>query len=716
MTSKRNDHRRQASSIHPNTDALFQSAIAHHMAGRLPEAEALYRQILQVSPTNSDALSLLGMIAHQSGKSVLALELIDKAIKINPQNASAHCNRSLVLLEVKQYQAALESCERAIRIAPKSAEAHCNRGTALFGIGRFQEALESCDKAIQLNPNAAGAYSTRGVVLQNLHQYEAALESCNTALRLNPNDANTYSNISSIFTELNQPLQALEYLDKAIRLKPNEVSYHLSRFHIFDRHKQYPQALDCLSQMARMKPDCKYLSGTLLIRKRQLCIWENDEEKDLEAQILSGKKVINPLDLLSVSGSPQVQRKAAEIYSKDLFPPIESTPIPHRNRHDKIRIGYYSADYYDHAVSRLMSEVFEQHDRNRFELYGFSFGPRVADQVTNRVASAMDHFIDLRTVSDLDVVRLSREHEVDIAVDLMGFTERCRTRIFAERAAPIQINYIGYPATMGTENMDYLIADQTLVPGSQRQHYSEKIVYMPDCFQANDSKLVPSAKVITRSQQGLPEQGFVYCCFNNNTKMNAATFDIWMRILKRVEGSVLWLSEDTPWVSNNLRNEAEKRGISAARIIFARRQLLDEHMTRQRLADLFLDTLPFNAGATAAAALWAGLPILTRMGEAFASRMAASLLKAVHLPELITTTEEAYEDLAVELGLNPNRILEIKERLWRNRLITPLFDVPAFTRNLESAYTAVYERYLANLPPDHIYVARDPSSAQKTVR
>jgi predicted O-linked N-acetylglucosamine transferase (SPINDLY family) len=316
----------------------------------------------------------------------------------------------------------------------------------------------------------------------------------------------------------------------------------------------------------------------------------------------------------------------------------------------------------------------------------------------------MDRFLDVRSLSDREVAQLSRELEVDIAVDLMGFTQHARIGIFAQRAAPVQVNYLGYPATMGADFIDYLIADPMLIPEATQHHYAEKIAYLPDSFQANDSTLLPSSRKHTRAGEGLPERGFVYCCFNSNHKITPATFDIWMRLLDRVDGSVLWLVESNPWSGKNLRTQAMRRGIRADRLIFTKLLPMREHLARLPLADLFLDTLPFNAGATASPALWAGLPLLTRVGEAFASRMGASLLHAIGLPELVTTTAADYEALAVALALNPQRYRQVREKLWRNRLTAPLFDIPRFTRHLEAAYSAMYERHHAGLPPAAIHV------------
>jgi predicted O-linked N-acetylglucosamine transferase (SPINDLY family) len=378
--------------------------------------------------------------------------------------------------------------------------------------------------------------------------------------------------------------------------------------------------------------------------------------------------------------------------------------LKHPSR-DKIRIGYFSADFYDHPVAALMAETFEAHDRSRYEVTAFSFGLDTQDGMRRRMERAFDRFLDVRGKSDQDIALLARSVGIDIAVDLAGYTGGSRTGIFALRAAPIQVNYLGYPGTMGAEYMDYLIGDRTVVPEAQQRHYTEKIVYLPHSYLPHDSSRTISETVFTREELGLPPTGFVFCCFNNSYKITPSTFDSWMRILSQVENSVLWLSQNNPTAASNLRREAARRGVNAERLIFANRMAsLTDHLARHRVADLFLDTLPYNAHATAIDALWAGLPVLTCVGEGFAARVAASLLTAIELPELITSTAEQYEELAVQLAANPQRLALIRQKLASNRLKTPLFDTRAFTRHLEAAYARIHERCQANLPPEHIYV------------
>jgi predicted O-linked N-acetylglucosamine transferase (SPINDLY family) len=406
-----------------------------------------------------------------------------------------------------------------------------------------------------------------------------------------------------------------------------------------------------------------------------------------------------------MSNSPERLRNAAEIWVRARHPSIHSLPeIARRPRRDKIRVGYFSSDFRDHALSHLMAEMFERHDRSRFEVTAFSFAPPSQTEIQQRLRAAFDRFVDVWDLLDKDVTALARNAEIDIAVDLNGFTTGSRTDIFAMRAAPIQVSYMGYAGTMGADYIDYLIADETVIPVPHQRHYTEKIGYMPDTYFVRDTRQHPPSSVSSRSEAGLPEQGFVFCCFNNNQKIRPDIFDEWMRILKRVPNSVLWLLEDNEIAADNLRKESESRGVDSKRLVFAKRTAVPAHLARHRLADLFLDTLPFNGHTTASDALWMGLPVLTRIGETFAGRVAASLLFAAGLPELITQTPEAYETLAVEIATNPAKLGAIKRKLADNRLATAVFDVSLFTRHMEAAYVAMVSRYQAGLPPDHIHL------------
>ncbi len=497
----------------------------------------------------------------------------------------------------------------------------------------------------------------------------------------------------------------LESYDRAIQLNQNFVDAHVNRAYALLVLKQYGAALASFERAFELQPTFEHLPGMRLYLKRLLCDWPNidGDLAHLEAAISRGEPAALPFVTLALVDSPGIQKQAAEIYTREKHSAV-AIAADFRAPHDKIRIGYFSADFYNHATSYLIAELLERHDHDRFEIVGFSFGPNPDDDMGRRVAAAMDQFHDVRTSTDAEISALSRSLEIDIAIDLKGYTRDHRAGIFAHRAAPIQVSFLGYPGTMGAEFIDYLIADRTIIPNDLRQHYTEKVVCLPHSYQPNDSHRGIAPSQPTRATQRLPETGFVFCCFNNAYKITSATFTIWMRILARVDGSVLWLLEENAATSANLRAEAVRRGIDAERLIFAQPLPLADHLARHALADLFLDTTPYNAHTTASDALWAGLPLITCIGETFAGRVAASLLRAVNLPELVTTSEAAYERLAIDLAHDPARCQALRAHLQQVRHTAPLFDTVAFTQHLESAYTAIYQRHHAGLSPDHFNI------------
>ena len=439
-----------------------------------------------------------------------------------------------------------------------------------------------------------------------------------------------------------------------------------------------------------------------------LCDWSNFDAEctHLISSVRDGKVITEPFSFLAIPSSPDDQLQCAKLWIAEKYPPSQK-PIwrGEQYRHDRIRIAYVSADFREHPVSHLIAGMFECHDKSRFDVTAISLGPDDNSEMRQRLKASFERFIDAKTYSDDQIANLAKTLEIDILIDLMGFTADSRTGIFARQSAAIQVNYLGYAGTMGASYINYIIADQIVIPDESRKFYSEKIAVLPNTYQVSDRKRFISDKAFTRSDVGLPPQGFVFCCFNNNYKITPHVFDRWIRILKQVEGSVLWLSEPNASATSNLKKEAVARGISSERLVFAERMpLLAEHLARLKLADLFLDTLPYNAHTTASDALWAGLPMLTCLGETYAGRVAASLLNAIRLPELITTTPEAYEQMAIDLATHPEKLAAVKNKLAENRLTTPLFDTKLFTKHIEAAYTMMYERHQAGLAPDHIKI------------
>jgi predicted O-linked N-acetylglucosamine transferase (SPINDLY family) len=719
----------------------FEQGVAFHQQGKLTDAARICREVLQQQPNHFDAAHLLGVIALQTGHTEGAVELFgraitlrptfaeahnnrgaalhrlkryeqaldnyDKAVLLKPSDADAHYNRGLALAALKRHDNALESYDKAVALRPDHAESHSNRGHALDALNRADDALKSYDKAIELKPDLAEVYNNRGCTLIGLNRCEEALASFTTAIALKPNFVEAYNNRGKALSILCRYAEALRSYEKALEFRPDFIKAYVNRGDVLRTLKLFNEATVSFERALHLQPEHEFLHGELIYTKMINCDWNNfkNDYSQLVGKIRSGEKVSKPFPILAIDNFPELQRKAAEIYALANYPPNNALPaIAKRPRGDKIRIGYFSADFRDHPGAYSMVEMFERHDRTKFEIIAFSFSPMESYELRSRLESAFDKFIDVNRYSDLDVARLARSMEIDIAIDRNGFTTYCRTNIFALRAAPLQVSYKGYSGTMGTDYIDYLIADRIVVPCGDRQHYSEKIAYLPNCYQVYDTKRNIPERTQLREELGLPPKAFVFCCFNSNYKITPGVFDSWMRILQQVDGSILWLLEGSASAAINLRKEAAARDISPERLVFAKRMFLPDHLARYRLADLFIDTLPYNAHTTASEALWAGLPVLTQIGTTFAGRVAASLLTAIGLPELVTSTQQAYEDRAIELATNRGQLAEIRKKLANNRLTAPLFDTKLFTGNLEAAFIAMYERYQAGLPPDHIYI------------
>lgn len=682
---------------------------------RFEEALNSYTAALNIEPDYVEAHYNCGNVLQELKRFEEALESYERALKIKPDYAEAWNNRGNALSELKRFDQALDSYARAVQIKPNFAAAYHNRGATLQELEHFEEALDSYARALKIKPDFADAANNRGVTLQRLGRLEEALESYALALKIKPDFAEAHNNRGVTLQKLERCQEALESYESALRIKPEFARAYDNRGLALQELKRFEEALDSFTRALKIQPDSDWTLGTWLHMKMHVCDWSDLDSwiADLVAKIQQGKKASPPFSVLALIDSLSLQRQAAETWVREKCPPSRLLPpIAKCGRHERIRVGYFSRDYRTHPVSMLTAEMFERHDRSRFEVYAFSFGPDTRDEMRKRMERAFDRFIDVRSRSDLEIVQLARSMELDIAVDLGGFTEGSRPSVFAMRSAPLQVSYLGYPGTLGAEYIDYLIADPTIVPLEHQGYYAEKIIYLPS-YQANDSKRVISSRRFTREELGLPRTGFVFCCFNSNYKIAPGTFDSWMRILRQVEGSVLFLVADDATVQRNLRKEAAARGVAADRLVFGSKLPAPEYLARYRTADLFLDTLPYNAATTASDALWAGLPILTRMGESFTARVAASLLTAIGLPELVTTTPEHFEAMAIELSGDPGRLAELRDRLHGNRLTMPLFDTAQFTRHLENAYTQVYERYQADLSPDVIHCSAGGNSSRR---
>lgn len=676
------------------------------MLRRHDEAVRSYDQAIGLKTDYAEAYFHRGNALSDLKRLAEALRSYDRAILLSPGVATSYYNRANALQSLGRFQEAQADYDHAIALRPDYASAYNNRGTAQMALGQLENALASFDQAIKIQPSLAQAFYNRANALRDCLRLDEALASYQRAIELHPHHADAFNNMGGVLADLMCLEKALEAYQRATQLAPAAPASWVNLGNVLKEQGRLDEALASYQHALTLQPREDFLYGTWLHTKMRLCNWAGAESdiRELSDRTMRGEKASPPFCVVTLVDSEAIQRMAAEIWVARFPHAGSATAVPSLgDKRQRIRLGYYSSDYRDHATTFLMAGLFEQHDRSKFELFGFSFGPRTRGPMRQRVSSAFDRFIDVGDLTDEAVVKLSRELGIDIAIDLKGFTHGHRAGIFARRAAPIQVSYLGYPGTTGSSYMDYLIADTSTIPVDRQEGYSEKIAYVPHSYQVNDRSRVIGRNESTRQAAGLPESGMIYCCFNNNYKIVPSMFDCWMRVLKQVDGSVLWLLEDNPTAALNLRKEASERGIDPGRLVFAKRIAPEDHLARHRLADLFLDTLPCNAHTTASDALWAGLPLLTCVGNSFAGRVAASLLRAIELPELVTTSLGRYEQLAIELGTDAARLLQIKRKLEINRLATPLFDTAQSARHLEALYKQMYERYLTNRPPEHLF-------------
>ena len=639
------------------------------------QAEYKFKQSLELMPDRASTLTNLSATQLKLKKYTEARAAAQKAILIENANSEAYLNLGLIEKEFKKFESAANFFDTALSIKPDYHEAWSNKGNALNELKRYDEAIAHFDKALSLKPDYHEAWSNKGNALNELKRYDEATAHFDKALSLMPDFAEAWSNKGITLNELKRYDEAIAHYDKALSLKPG----------------------------------IDWVSGDLLHTKMKICSWSGLAEslEDISKKVVANEKVVSPFPLLALTDGALLHKKCSEIFAQAKYPTNPTLGlILKSSKKEKIRIAYFSPDFQNHPVSFLTSELFEIHNKDRFEIFAFSLQKAlIGDEANLRLRKGFDRFIDVDDMSDREIAQLARELEIDIAIDLAGPTKYSRTGIFSYRAAPIQVNWLGYPGTIGADFIDYIVADKTIIPEPHQQFYAEKIVYLPNTYMVDDSKRIASTRVFTREECGLPQNAFVFCCFNNGYKFNPQVLDSWSRILSTTKNSVIWISENNEYFRANIATEFESRGIDSDRIIFAQRvEMMADHLSRYALADLFLDTHPYNAHTTALDSLKIGVPVLTLMGHSFASRVAASLLNAIGLPELITNTQEEYEALAIELAMNPQKLTDIKLKLANNRLTTPLFDTPLFAKNLEAAYIKMYERYQADLSPDHISI------------
>ena len=675
------------------TAALLNRATSFYQQRQLREAAALCQEALLTHSECVEALELLGMIEISSGRPETALDWLERLLRLRPDLAVTHYNRGNALRAMGRLADAAVSYEQALRLQPDFAEACNNLGTTLWDLRRPEESLRNYQRALELRPQYVSAASNLGKALRDLGRAQEALQHLERALSLDPKHVAAWVNQGNALRDLGCPREAAASFQAALQLRPNSPEALNNRGGVLLSLDEPEEAAACFARLLEVAPEWEYAAGNLLQARDLTCDW-SDRQSNLQRAIeatSAGKRAALPLSMLGFTDSAAIQARCARAFAAQRYPAMQERAWSGaRYQHDRIRVAYLSADFREHPVAYCLLGVWERHDRRRFEVIGVSLQPPGTSVFARRVAASFDQFIDASARNDREIAQLLRELEVDIAVDLMGFTQGMRLGVFAYRAAPVQVSYLGYAGTLGTDYMDYLVADEVVIPPAAQSAYAERIVRLPHCYLPVDDRREALPDTPTRGELGLPEQAVVFCAFAGGLKLNPAIFEVWCRLLRELPDSVLWLRAAHSATRANLVREAQQRGVAPQRLVFAERAPnIEEHLARQRAADLFLDTFPYNAHSTACEALWAGLPVLTCVGNSFASRVAASALTTLRLPELITGSLAEYERRALELARDPPRLRELRGRLLQLRETSPLFDTAQYCRHLESAYSAM---------------------------
>lgn len=611
------------------------------------------------------------------------------------QQIAALLQHALDLHRKRDVSAAAEIYREILARDPANANALHLLGLTYAQCENHYEAIELYNQAIEIDPGYAGSYNNRGISFNCIGEYERAVDNFRRSLELFPDNPDVYNNLGNALCKMGKREEAIGIYQHAIKINPQYANAYFSLGNNLNKLHRYEEAIESFRRVLSIAPNHLKAYCNLALSLRNIHEWA--EYSQFESKILdiarSGPTILKPFNLLMWSDDSELQYQYVHRYARNTFPSsLKRFSHKASTENGRIRIGYISTDFRDHAVSRLTAELFELHDRDRFEVFGFALGAKDSSPMRERLENAFDQFIEMGHLSDERAAELIYEQGIHILVDLNGYTVGARTHILAMRPSPIQVNYIGYIGTMGADFIDYILVDKYCVPESYQPCFTEKLVHLP-CYMVNDRQRVIAEKTPTRSEVGLPENGFVFCCFNNNYKLTPQIFDIWMRCLEKVPDSVIWLIGSNQRAEQNLRNEAKQRGIAPERLVFAQRADYASHLARLRLADLFLDTLPYNAGATASDALWAGLPVMTCQGKSFAGRMCGSLLYAIGLPELVVDSLDSYESLAIELASQPEQLAALRKRLAENRDSTLLFDSGKFCEHLEQQYTVMWQKW-----------------------
>lgn len=733
----------------PRIEELLVVALEYFRSGLCDESERIYREILAEEENHFLCLHHLGLIAHKRGDFAAAARLIGRAVAVKPDYVEAFSNLSAIYRAMGDAEQALAAAHRAITLDPSCAQAHSNLGNALEDQGRLDDALAAYRLAASLNPGFVEAHANAANLLRKLRRPDEAIAVCEQIIARRPDAPEAYFGLGNILREIRQPGRAIEAYQRALALRPAfaEVYANLGnvlqsegalteavaayreaielRPDLAEAHNNMGAALEGLGRLGEaiasyraavaLDPDLLATKVWLHHKRRQICEWEgiDAEETELRALTIEAREPTDPFAALSMATSPAEQLRICEKFAGKFAAPDKRFVHKPENfsGQRRLRIGYLSTDFGRHATALLSVELFELCDKSKFEITAYSHGPDDHSAMAARLRAAFDHFVDLCDLSDAEAAERIKADRIDILVELKGYTNKARTGISALKPAPVQVNFLGFPATMGADFIDYIIADPFVLPLDQQAAFKEKIAHLPFCYQPNDSRRLISEATPTRTACGLPEHGLVFCSFNNTYKITPAFFDIWMRLLDKIPGSALWLLDANELVKDNLRKEAARRGVDPSRLVFAPKIDVPGHLARHRLADLFLDTLPYNAHTTASDALWAGLPVLTCAGETFAGRVAGSLLNAVGLPEFVTFSPADYEAAALHFAQQPALLQEKRRKLLGNLGTAPLFDTKRYARCFEAALTEMWEIFANGGEPRSFAIRAEEGAA-----
>ena len=677
--------------IKENSDAYNNIGLIKAEKKEIDEAIFFFKKAININNKNPSYLNNLGNALAELKLLDEAKEKFNDAISLDKNFFQSYNNLGLIYKDQNNYDEAINFFKKAIQLNPNFADAYLNLGITNFKIGEINQALVNVIKSTKINKNFANAYINLGNILKDQGLSSQALNSYKKAIDINPKLSEAYNNIGTIFSSENNFDKAYENYKKAIDLKPNYYEAFNNLGNLFAKKKNYLEAINYYDKALKINNEYASAQIAILYNKLQICDFSALKDFKEKYRFIGIKNdEINPFYTLAMEDNPSNQYHRSKNFSrKRLEKFANKIKFPKVSKNRRIKIGFYSSDFYEHATMYLISGLFREYNKEKFEFYTFNYSKHKPSERIKQILSNTNEK-NILNLPDIDVVKLSRELNIDIAIDLKGYTLDSRTKLFSYRLAPIQVNYLGYPGTIGASFIDYLIADKIVIPQKYKKYYSEKILYMPNCYQPNDDMRDISKSEIKRKDQGLPNNAFVFCSFNNVNKISTNELTIWSNILNQVEGSVIWLMKPNNIAENNILNFFKDKNIKKDRIIFADNIIQEKHLERIKLADLFLDTFNYNAHTTCSDALWAGLPLVTKIGDQFASRVAASLLNSLEMNELVTNNLDNYEKLIIKLAKNNTELEKIKKKLRKNLISKPLFDTKKYVYDFENLMSNVY--------------------------